>query len=622
MCGIAGIINWNGTENLKEIVGKMTNAIAHRGPDSEGIYTEQTLGLGHRRLSIIDTSAAGNQPFFSPQKDVVIVFNGEIYNYLELREELASNYDFSTQTDTEVILAAYRKWGIQCIEKFIGMFAFALFDKNSNETYLVRDRVGVKPIYISNTPKGFVFASEIRAVLASGLVMRKLSQSALADYLRYQTVHAPNTIIDKVKMLMPGHYVHFKENSIEFKEYWNMKNFLTESNDSKSRDEVKKDVYDLLHSSIEMRMRADVPFGAFLSGGIDSSIVVGLMSRISAHPVKTFSITFHEKEFDESPYSDMIAKRFKTEHSEIRLSANDFLSTIPEALNAMDHPGGDGPNTYVVSKVTREAGVKMALSGIGGDELFAGYDIFKRMHSLNEKKWLSKTPRALRALGANALLALKPSVASQKISEFLKQEEFNEWSAYAISRQVWLDSGIKQLLRNESTEPNAVSTIIADLANIDAPILSKVTVAEISTYMQNVLLRDSDQMSMAHALEIREPFVDHRLIEYALGISDQIKFPHSPKQLLVESMGDLIPREIVDRPKMGFTFPWPHWMRGELKLYCEEGLTELKKTNAFNNDYLMNMWTDFLAAKPTVTWARIWPLVVLGHWIKTNEINA
>jgi asparagine synthase (glutamine-hydrolysing) len=621
MCGIAGIINWNGTENLVEIVGKMTDAIAHRGPDAEGIYTEQTLGFGHRRLSIIDTSAAGNQPFYSPQRDVVIVFNGEIYNYLELRKELATDYDFATHTDTEVILAAYRKWGIQCIEKFIGMFAFALFDKNSNETFLVRDRVGVKPIYISNTSKGFVFASEIRSVLASGLVKRKLSQSALADYLRYQTVHAPNTIIDEVKMLMPGHYIHFKENKTEFVQYWNMQDSLKPANDVKSRDEVKQDVYDLLHSSIEMRMRADVPFGAFLSGGIDSSIVVGLMSRISPHPVKTFSITFHEKEFDESPYSDLIAKRFKTDHTEIRLSANDFLTTIPEALNAMDHPGGDGPNTYVVSKVTREAGVKMALSGIGGDELFAGYDIFKRMHSLNEKKWLSKTPRALRMLGANTLLALKPSIASQKISEFLKQEDFNEWSAYTISRQVWLDSGIKQLLRNESTEPNAVSSIIANLADINAPIFSKVTVAEISTYMQNVLLRDSDQMSMAHALEIREPFVDHRLIEYALGISDEMKFPHSPKQLLVESMGDLIPREIVDRPKMGFTFPWPHWMRGELKGYCEEGLAQLKQTEQFNNDYLMNMWSEFLASKPTVTWARIWPLVVLGHWIKTNGIN-
>jgi asparagine synthase (glutamine-hydrolysing) len=224
-------------------------------------------------------------------------------------------------------------------------------------------------------------------------------------------------------------------------------------------------------------------------------------------------------------------------------------------------------------------------------------------------------------LGANALLALKPSIASQKISEFLRQEDFNEWSAYTISRQVWLDSGIKQLLRNESSEPNAVSSIISDLTDINAPIFSKVTVAEISTYMQNVLLRDSDQMSMARALEIREPFVDHRLIEYALGISDEMKFPHSPKQLLVESMGDLIPREIVDRPKMGFTFPWPHWMRGELKSYCEEGLAELKKNNAFNNDYLMNMWSEFLAFKPTVTWARIWPLVVLGHWIKTNGIN-
>jgi asparagine synthase (glutamine-hydrolysing) len=621
MCGIAGIINWNGPDNLKEIIGKMTNAIAHRGPDAEGIYTEQTLGFGHRRLSIIDTSAAGNQPFFSPERDIVIVFNGEIYNYLELREELSKSYNFTTQTDTEVILAAYRSWSISCIQKFIGMFAFALYDKNKNESFLVRDRVGVKPIYYSNASKGFVFASEIRAVMASGLVKRRLSHHALSDYLRYQTVHAPNTILDEVKMLMPGHYIHFKEKNTEFVEYWNMQDSLKPANDGKSREDVKKDVYDLLHSSIEMRMRADVPFGAFLSGGIDSSIVVGLMSRISPHPVKTFSITFHEKEFDESPYSALIAERFNTDHTEIRLSANDFLQTIPEALSAMDHPGGDGPNTYVVSKVTREAGVKMALSGIGGDELFAGYDIFKRMHSLNEKKWLSKTPRALRALGANALLALKPSVASQKISEFLKQEDFNEWSAYAISRQVWLDSGIKQLLRNNYIAPNAVNEIISNLADIEAPLLSKVTVAEISTYMQNVLLRDSDQMSMAHALEIREPFVDHRLIEYALGISDEMKFPHTAKQLLVDSMGDLIPREIVDRPKMGFTFPWPHWMRGELRLYCEEGLAELKQTNEFNNDYLMNMWAEFLASKPTVTWARIWPLVVLGHWIKKNAIN-
>ena len=621
MCGIAGIVNWNGTEDLKEILGKMTSAIAHRGPDAEGVYTEQTLGFGHRRLSIIDTSVAGNQPFFSQEKDIVIVFNGEIYNYLELRKELSIDYSFSTNTDTEVIIAAYKKWGITCVNRFIGMFAFALLDKNCNEVFVVRDRVGVKPVYFSKSSKGFIFASEIRAVLASGLVRRKLSKESLSDYLRYQTVHAPNTILQDVEMLMPGHYVHFANGQVNFVQYWNMQDSLHEPTDKKSREEVKSDIYELLHSSIEMRMRADVPFGAFLSGGIDSSIVVGMMSRISSRPVKTFSITFHEKEFDESAYSSLIAKRFGTEHAEIRLSANDFLTTIPEALSAMDHPGGDGPNTYVVSKVTREAGVKMALSGIGGDELFAGYDIFKRMHSLNEKKWLSKTPRALRALGANALLALKPSVASQKISEFLKQEDFNEWSAYVISRQVWLESGIKQLLKENANTPNAVNKIIDNLKNVDAPLLSKVTVAEISTYMQNVLLRDSDQMSMAHALEIREPFVDHRLIEYVLGISDNMKFPHTAKQLLVDSMGDLIPREIVDRPKMGFTFPWQRWMRGELKSFCEEGLEELRKTNECNNEYLMNMWKEFLLSKPEVAWARIWPLVVLGHWIKTNGIN-
>ncbi|TAF07357.1 MAG: asparagine synthase, partial [Oscillatoriales cyanobacterium] len=236
-------------------------------------------------------------------------------------------------------------------------------------------------------------------MLASDLVKRKLDPSALIDYLRYQTVHAPHTIVDGVKMLMPGHYVHFKAREKETVQYWDIKSFLKNAV-SEPKETVEKNIYALLYSAVEMRMRADVPFGAFHSGGIDSSIVVGLMSRIATQPVKTFSITFHEAEFDEGEYSSLIAKRFKTDHTEIKLSANDFMKIVPAALSAMDHPSGDGPNTFMVSKVTREAGVKMALSGLGGDELFAGYDVFKRIHSLDQKKWITKTPKGLRSIGA------------------------------------------------------------------------------------------------------------------------------------------------------------------------------------------------------------------------------
>jgi asparagine synthase (glutamine-hydrolysing) len=620
MCGITGIINWKSEESISDVISRMNDAIAHRGPDNAGIYTERTLGFGHRRLSIIDTSEAGNQPFFSPERDLVIAFNGEIYNYLELKAELSKEYTFRTSTDTEVILAAYRKWGIACIHHFIGMFAFALHDVCREEVFLVRDRLGVKPLYYAESESGFVFASEIRALLASNLVKRKLDSGALIDYLRYQTVHAPNTIVDGVKMLMPGHYLHFKGKAKTLTEYWDVKSFLKAS-PSKSKEIVEKNIYELLYSAVEIRMRADVPFGAFLSGGIDSSIVVGLMSRIATQPVKTFSITFHEAEFDEGEYSSLIAKRFKTDHTEIKLSANDFMKVVPEALSAMDHPSGDGPNTFMVSKVTRAGGVKMALSGLGGDELFAGYDVFKRIHSLDQKKWITKTPKGLRSIGADLLVKVKPSIAARKIAAFLKDEEIDIWSAYAITRQVWMDSEIKQLVNASELEANTVRQQTKGLDDIDAPLLSKVSVAEIQSYMQNVLLRDADQMSMAHALEIREPYVDHRLTEYMLGISDSLKYPIEPKKLLVDAVGDLIPREIVDRKKMGFTFPWPKWMRGELREFCEKGLERIKSRKDFNATVIDGIWKDFIEEKAGVSWARIWPMVVLGHWLINNNID-
>lgn len=621
MCGITGYSGFGNRTQAEAVVQKMNLAIAHRGPDADGIWSNDQVVLGHRRLSIIDTSAAGNQPFFSSDRKIVIVFNGEIYNYIELKKELESEFEFTTSTDTEVIIAVYRKWGISGIERLFGMFGFALWDEDLQELFIVRDRLGIKPIYFFEKEGSVLFASEIRAILQSGLVDRQISQEGLVDYLRYQTVHAPNTIVNGVKMLMPGNYMVVNNGQITTTEYWSpAKNASTHSREL-SKLEAQKEIYNLMQSAVEIRMRADVDFGAFLSGGIDSSVIVGLMSRLSTNAVRTFSITFHEKEFDESPYSSMIAKRFNTAHEEIRLSANDFLRAMPDALNAMDHPSGDGPNTFVVSKVTRHAGVKMALSGLGGDEVFAGYDVFKRMKSIENRQWINAFPRALRALGGKALTQLKPSVSSSKIAESLSTEKMDFAHLYPLTRRIFLDSDIRSMLSQKALSNDPVFKIATDASHSHLDLLSQVSISEMQSYMQNVLLRDTDQMSMAHALEVRVPFLDHRLVEFVLGIGDDIKYPHSPKQLLVESMGDLIPREIVDRPKMGFTFPWAVWMKSELRPFCEENLALLDAHPFFERGQVMHRWNRFLQGDPQISWSRLWPLVVLGHWMKTNDVH-
>jgi asparagine synthase (glutamine-hydrolysing) len=337
--------------------------------------------------------------------------------------------------------------------------------------------------------------------------------------------------------------------------------------------------------------------------------------------VKTFAVTFHEKEFDESPYSRMIAERFDTDHTEIKLRADDFLKLVPAALDAMDHPSGDGPNTYVVSKVTRECGVKMALSGLGGDELFAGYDVFRRMHSIEKRKWLNTVPRPMRILMGEVLKKIRPGISSEKMALSLGSDRIDFAHIYPLTRQLFSEDSIRKILVAREQAINPVSEMALEIAKLNCPLLTKVSLAEISSYMQNVLLRDTDQMSMAHALEVRVPFLDHRLVEYVSGVSDEIKFPHSPKQLLVDSLGDLLPREIIDRPKMGFTFPWAIWMKNELKPMCEENLAALKQIDCIRHAEIENIWNRFLQNDPLISWSRIWPLVTLGHWLKKHDIH-
>ncbi len=629
MCGINGIYGLQDVKIAGEKVSAMNDKMRHRGPDDAGIFTEEKIALGHRRLSIIDLSAAGHQPMQSYDGRYQIVYNGELYNYKELKFELQrvivgsgqAAYFFQTSTDTEVILAAYARWGSECLQRFNGMFAFAIWDTETKELFVARDRLGIKPLYYLYTNGVFAFSSEIRSLLSSGLIPKKIDENSLVDYLRYQTVHAPDTIVKGVKMLMPGHFIEMKNEQLKIKSYWNLARNKTEIAKNKTYDDVCKEVNVLLTKAVERRLISDVPFGAFLSGGIDSSAIVGLMSKVSVEKVKTFSITFDESEFSEATYAQLIAKKFNTDHHEIKLNPADFLEKLPLALKAMDHPSGDGPNTYIVSEATKHAGITMALSGLGGDELFAGYDVFKRAQELGKKAALNIVPQFMRSVGGSLLTKAKPGVASEKKAALLKQSKINFQSFYPLSRQVLLDKQISQLVKKQELPANRVAEIIAPITDTKN-VITNVSIAEISTYMQNVLLRDTDQMSMAHALEVRVPFIDYTLVEYVLGLPDKFKSTVSPKKLLVDALGDLLPPEIVNRPKMGFTFPWKQWMKNELKTFCEEKITALSKRNLFNEKGVLKLWEQFLKDDPAITWSRIWYLVVLENWLQENNIDA
>jgi len=620
MCGINGIWKLQADPGAASRVEKMNTTLSHRGPDAGGVYSDGSINLGHRRLSIIDLSDSGKQPMTSSDGRYVLTYNGEFYNYLEVKAQL-TDYPFQSGTDTEVLLAAFAKWGKDCLTKINGMFAFAIWDKQEKKLVIARDRIGIKPLYYyyHESEQMVVFSSEMRALLSSDLVPKKLNQAALADYLRYQTVHAPDTIIENVHTLLPGHVMEIDGGAIKIEKYWEFEVPSKQGPVVGDYASVCKEVRQLLFEAVEKRLVADVPFGAFLSGGIDSSAIVAIMSQVASQQVKTFSVVFEEEQFNEGPFSELIAKKYKTDHTPILLSVNSFKEELPNALAAMDHPSGDGPNTFVVSKVTREAGVTMALSGLGGDELFAGYDVFKRMAKIQQQQWINAIPRSLRALGGSVLKAARPGIFSNKIAELLAMPTVDFAHAYPISRQLFSDQMIQSLLTEKKLANNVVGALCASLEK-EAPILSQVSVAEMSSYMQSVLLRDSDQMSMAHALEVRVPFLDHALIEYVLRVPDQHKFPHSPKRLMTDALAGLVPDAVINRPKMGFTFPWAQWMKQDLKDFCEERINSLAERSYFESDATRKLFQDFLNNDPSVSWSRVWPLVVLEDWLQRHGI--
>lgn len=625
MCGITG---FHGTADGKAWVAtrRMTAALAHRGPDAEGHWTDdEHVVLGHRRLSILDPSESANQPMVSWCGRYVLAFNGEVYNFKELRSELEG--PFHTTGDTEVVLAALRQWGPAALERFNGMFALALWDTQEEKLLLARDRMGIKPLYVCSTDQGLLWASEVRALLASDVVARKVNRAGLVDFLRYQTVHGPETLIEGVEMLPAGHLLWADDNEMRTERWWNPADAALSWAESGALwthhgPAAQARVRDLLMDSVRLRMRSDVPFGAFLSGGIDSSAVVALMAECGERRVATFNVAFEEDQYDESQYARLVAQKYGTDHHEIRLTADDFLQSVPDALAATDHPSGDGPNSYVVSQATKQAGLTVALSGLGGDELFAGYPVFRRTVDLLDRRWAMAWPRGLRRLVGAAYRAGKPGMAADKLATLLVGDGLDPASTYPISRRVLLEPDVRTLL-DPAGMPDKVAawchTHLDQPPGLNLPVLSRISLAEMHTYMQHVLLRDTDQMSMAHALEVRVPFLDHRLVETALAIADPVKYPHTPKSLLTQALGDRLPDEVVHRPKMGFTLPWEMWMRGPLEGICRDGLDALVRREMFPATAVERLHQQFAAGR--ISWSRVWNLVALGQWMDRHDLS-
>ncbi len=626
MCGIAGIVSSLDPSGKDKAIRQMVHAIAHRGPDAEGVYVNGHVALGHRRLSIIDLSEEANQPFWDNEKRYALIFNGEIYNYREVRNKL-TGHPFRTNSDTEVVLAAYMRWGEKCLAHFAGMFAFAIWDDREKRLFIARDRLGIKPLYYFEKEGQLIFASEIRAVLASGLAERKLSKKGLYDYLTYQTVHAPDTMIENMRQLRPGTFAVYENGILTEKKYWDLngKRSAGESGqfDFSSYGAVKKNVRRLLLQSVERRLVSDVPLGAFLSGGIDSSAIVALMAQVSERPVETFSVVFDEKKYDESQYSDLISKKYKTNHHPILLKPSDFLDALPDALKSMDSPSGDGVNTYVVSKKTKEAGVTVALSGLGGDELFGGYPLFGNFIRLHKNPILWHIPLGVRRAGAALANLFLKSHQRGRFSELANAPSGAIEDVYPAFRKILTERELgESMLNGNGQAHDAARELIRAQEGIgEMPLLSQVTVADISTYTQNVLLKDTDQFSMAHALEVRVPFFDHDLVEYVLQVPDRFKPLTFTKKLLVDSLHPLLPDEVVFRPKIGFNLPWKVWMKSELAAFCKRQLDNFNERGLVPTGLLDRLWRDFTAGKNDYLWSRIWIFVVLEDWLERMAVE-
>ena len=640
MCGITGVWDRRGRRSPDELTAtaiSMANAIAHRGPDActAWLDREAALALGHRRLSIIDLSPAGAQPMISSSNRFVISYNGEVYNADELRRELAaSGLNFRGHSDTEVILEAAAAWGVEpTVTRLIGMFAMALWDRCERTLFLVRDRLGIKPIYWAEFDGCFIFGSELKALRAEDSWSANLDIASLASYMRLGYVPTPRTIYTGVHKLEPGTILKLRGGQRpSFISYWSLEEIARRGQAARfsgTEEHAAEALDQLLRDAVKRRMIADVPLGAFLSGGIDSSTVVSMMQAQSPRPVRTFSIGFREARYNEGQHAAAVAKHLGTDHTELYASPSHALDVIPQLADMYDEPFADSSQipTYLVSKLTRQH-VTVALSGDGGDELFPGYTRYFRPSRLWQA--IDATPQPLRTIAAYGVRALSPAAwsalgglipARQRPEQFgdkmhkLANVLAGEPEASAFYRQVvslWVDPG------RVLTHGEEVSGPLEDpnIRNIVPDFVERMQYLDTITYLPDDILTKVDRASMAVSLEARVPLLDHRVVEFSWSLPPSMKAGNgSGKRLLRQVLNRYVPQHLIDRPKKGFTMPVQDWLRNELRDWAEGLLSErrLSAEGIFDPSIIRRRWREHIAG--THDWhSLLWAVLTFQAW--------
>lgn len=587
MCGIAISFTRRGQAEPLDL-----RQLSHRGPDAHGEWrsNDGRVWLGHTRLAILDLSSAGAQPMVDPVTGNTIVFNGEIYNHLSLRKELRDEpHQWASSSDTETLLVAYRAWGNAMVERLKGMFAFAIYDATHEQLFLARDRLGIKPLYYCADHERFVAASEIRALSIDD---GNVPKPRLTSFLSWGACPEDNLLFPQIEVFPAGHWAYVSsDGKIEAKRYWPPVRPIRAVTTNPARD-VRK----LLENAVEEHLLADVQVASFLSGGIDSSIITALAAPRVKGRLLTFSVGFKEAQFDESSIAQEVADHCGTDHHRIELDEEETIEIIRAGVSHMDLPSVDALNTYIVSKKVAEHGIRVALSGLGGDELFGGYPSFWDVPKL---KLISRVPHALR----------KCLAGFGKLGRRLA--ELPHGAAFELAiwrRRFWTDD----MLRYAHLPPLHDNLVACPDLPDD---FARISWGELTRYMRHLLLRDSDQMSMAVSLELRVPFLDHELVEFVLGLpADQKRCGRLPKALLLEACRDLLPSNVYQRPKMGFGLPMEKWMNGPLHDFVQEGLREATRLCDLAEEFIQSLYREFKQRR--LHWTRIWSLVVLGHYLQ------
>jgi len=626
MCGIAGKLYFDPQGRVEEpLLRRMCRALAHRGPDDEGIYTSGPVGLGHRRLSIIDLSAAGHQPMSNDDGSVWITFNGEIYNFLELRRDLEqAGVRFRSHCDTEVLLKLYEARGTDCLKSLRGMFAFAIWDARQRLLFMARDRLGVKPLFYRADDRGLVFASELKALLQDPEVARVVDPVAIHHYLTYQYIPGPRCAFEGVRKLPPAHYLLCRNGKVEIHRYWKLAHAPKHEvrTEAQLRD-LEEELRVRLEDAVRCRLVSDVPLGAFLSGGIDSSAVVAMMSRHMGRPVKTFSLGFAEDHYNELPAARIIADRFQTEHTEFHMNV-DAVDMVPALVRSYDEPfsADSAIPTYLLSKLARSH-VTVILNGDAGDENFAGYD----RHIANDL--------ATRLRGISTILGSRAARAMLEAIPHGPGPQDLRWRLKRFIRRLGQSPGARNAGWQSRFGPAEKAHLYAEsfnrrVAGIDThallfaryreaeavDFLDQVLYSDVTTYLPDCLLVKVDIATMANALEARSPFLDHTLMEFAARIPTRLKIRNGhSKWILKRALKGVLPEEILGRRKMGFNLPLDAWLRGGLEEMARDLLLSRRSLERgyFSPAYVRQILDDHLAGR--WNWhIEIWTLMILELW--------